>query len=66
MRQVMDDKLEYVRLRGTVNGAIYRICDDKIVDGVKKLVLLTVDGSGIGGYIEVSPDEIEPLERRYR
>lgn len=62
MRQELDDKLQYVHLKNDKTH-VYRICDDKVVDGVKKLVLLTVDPQGYGRYVEAYPDEVQPVDR---
>lgn len=58
----MTDYLQYVHLKAD-KTRVYRICDDKVVDGVKKLVLLTVDPSGYAGYVEAYPDEVTPVDR---
>ena len=59
----MDEKLTYVRMKNGDKKRIYRVVDDKIVGGVKWLVLMIVDGEGVGHYLEVYPEEVEALEQ---
>jgi hypothetical protein len=57
------EALQYVHLKCDKHRTLYSIVDDKVVDGEKKLVLLTVNKTGYGHYIEAYPDEVEPVDR---